>query len=108
MLLFAIGTEWSYIVRITKKLHVISSRECPLEFIMWYLRIITTVLLFGISAPATAQEGAEDESTVTYPASFFAQYGPVSVNDMLNVIPGIIVALEGNEVQSFNGADRGL
>ena len=75
---------------------------------MRYSRIITTVLLFGIAASATAQEATEDESTVTYPASFFAQYGPVSVNDMLNVIPGISVALEGNEVQSFNGADRGL
>jgi len=59
-------------------------------------------------APALAQEAAEDESTVTYPAAFFAQYGPVSANDMLNVIPGISLALEGNEVRSFNGADRGL
>ncbi|GJM13274.1 MAG: hypothetical protein DHS20C12_16770 [Pseudohongiella sp.] len=55
-----------------------------------------------------AQQASDDESTVTYPASFFTQYGPVSVNDMLNVIPGITLALEGNEVQSFNSADRGL
>ncbi|MBL4727862.1 MAG: TonB-dependent receptor plug domain-containing protein [Gammaproteobacteria bacterium] len=55
-----------------------------------------------------AQETTEDESTVTYPASYFAQYRPVSVNDMLNVIPGISLALEGNEVQTFNGANRGL
>lgn len=55
-----------------------------------------------------AQEASEDDSTVTYPASFFAQYTPVSVNDMLNVIPGIGLALESNEVQTFNGADRGL
>jgi hypothetical protein len=75
---------------------------------MLCLRVVSTVLLCGIAASAIAQEAAEDESTVTYPASFFAQYGPVSVNDMLNVIPGISVALEGNEVQSFNGADRGL
>ncbi len=75
---------------------------------MRYSRIITTVLLLEIAASAVAQEAPEDESTVTYPASFFAQYGPVSVNDMLNVIPGITVALEGNEVRSFNGADRGL
>ncbi|PCI76293.1 MAG: hypothetical protein COB20_10945 [SAR86 cluster bacterium] len=66
------------------------------------------VLLLVIGVPATAQETTEDESTVTYPASFFAQYGPVSVNDMLNVIPGIGLALESNEVQSFNGANRGL
>ena len=79
-----------------------------MEFIKMYLRVMSTVLLCGIAVSAVAQEATEDESTVTYPASFFAQYGPVSVNDMLNVIPGISVALEGNEVQSFNGADRGL
>lgn len=70
--------------------------------------IIPIILLLGIHVPAAAQEAIEDESTVTYPASFFAQYRPVSVNDMLNVIPGISLALEGNEVQTFNGADRGL
>ena len=79
-----------------------------MEFIKMYLKVISTVLLCAVAASAIAQEATEDESTVTYPASFFAQYGPVSVNDMLNVIPGISVALEGNEVQSFNGADRGL
>ncbi len=71
-------------------------------------KIIIMSIFSGIFVPAVAQEAAEDESTVTYPASFFAQYGPVSVNDMLNVIPGISLALEGNEVRSFNGADRGL
>ncbi|MBL4573224.1 MAG: TonB-dependent receptor plug domain-containing protein [Gammaproteobacteria bacterium] len=64
--------------------------------------------LLVIAAPVTAQETTEDESKVTYPASYFAQYRPVSVNDMLNVIPGISLALEGNEVQTFNGANRGL
>lgn len=75
---------------------------------MQYIIIITITFLTVFSVPASAQEAAEDESTVTYPASFFVQYGPVSVNDMLNVIPGITLALEGNEVQTFNGADRGL
>lgn len=74
---------------------------------MQYL-ILTIALLTVGAAPAIAQETTEDESTVTYPASFFAQYGPVSVNDMLNVIPGIGLALEGNQVQTFNGANRGL
>ncbi len=71
-------------------------------------RIITIIVLCGSFASSLAQEASEDESTVTYPAEFFAQYRPVSVNDMLNVIPGITLALEGNEVRSFNGADRGL
>ena len=66
------------------------------------------IFIYGIYVPAVAKENPENDSTVTYPASFFTQYGPVSANDMLNVIPGISVALEGNEVQTFNGADRGL
>jgi outer membrane receptor for ferrienterochelin and colicins len=70
--------------------------------------IITMIFIYGIYVPAVAKENPENDSTVTYPASFFTQYGPVSANDMLNVIPGISVALEGNEVQTFNGADRGL
>ncbi|MEX0962848.1 MAG: TonB-dependent receptor [Pseudohongiellaceae bacterium] len=71
-------------------------------------KIIIIALSYLIGSHALAQEGANDEGTVTYPASFFAQYNPVSVNDMLNVIPGISLALEGNQVQSFNGANRGL
>ncbi len=74
---------------------------------MRYITIIIALFsAFGV--PAMAQDATEDEATVTYPASFFAQYNPVSVNDMLNVIPGISLALESNEVRSFNGADRGL
>ena len=74
---------------------------------MRYITIII-VLLSALCTRAMAQEAADDEATVTYPASFFAQYNPVSVNDMLNVIPGISLALESNEVRSFNSADRGL
>jgi len=58
---------------------------------------------------ATAQDTAEDEATVTYPASYFAQYGAVSVNDMLSRIPGIALTLEGNQVPGFrNNNSRGL
>ena len=49
--------------------------------------IITIILISGIYVSAVAQENTETDSTVTYPASFFTKYGPVSVNDMLNVIP---------------------
>lgn len=47
------------------------------------------------------EEDAEDLSTVVYPASFFAQYTPVSANDMITRIPG--VSLSGNR-----GSGRGL
>lgn len=44
---------------------------------------------------SVAQDVAENDSTVTYPAEFFAQYEPFSVNDMLDRIPGINVARGG-------------
>ncbi|MEX0963942.1 MAG: TonB-dependent receptor plug domain-containing protein, partial [Pseudohongiellaceae bacterium] len=74
-------------------------------------KLITATLLFLCSAstPALAQEETEDDATVTYPAAYFSEYGVVSVNDMLSRIPGIGLALEGNQVPSFNNNnDRGL
>ena len=67
-----------------------------------------------LAFPAIAYGQSDDEvnnSTVTYPASFFAQYAPVSVNDMLDRIPGITLALEGATAdldRRFDGGDRGL
>jgi len=70
---------------------------------------VLLALPFAFSQLALAQSADEDDSTVRYPAGFFTQYSPVSVNDMLNVIPGIGLALEGNEVPTLGGANnRGL
>ena len=54
-------------------------------------------LLCGLSLPLAtlAQEPTTTDSTVTYPAEFFSQYEPFSVNDMLDRIPGISVARGG-------------
>ncbi|MEX0739619.1 MAG: TonB-dependent receptor [Pseudohongiella sp.] len=46
-----------------------------------------------------ADTGAED-STVIYPASFFQPYNPISVNDMIDRIPGVSI--------SDGGGGRGL
>lgn len=71
------------------------------------LGIVT--LFFLLPSLLLAQETTEENATVTYPASYFAQYGAVSVNDMLNRIPGINLALEGNTVPTFgNQNTRGL
>ena len=69
---------------------------------------VTATVFSVFSGLALAQELPEDDATVTYPASYFAEYGAVSVSDMLNRIPGIGLALEGNQVPSFGGNDRGL
>ena len=52
------------------------------------------------------QESSES-SSVAYPASFFSAFSPVTVNDMLNRIPGIELILEESSGTSSDG-DRGL
>lgn len=64
----------------------------------------TALILASSAASAQDQSPSDIESTVTYPAEFFAQYEPYSVNDMLNRIPGISVARGGNG----DGNRRGL
>lgn len=65
------------------------------------------VLLSGHSAIAQNQPTTSDDSTITYPASFFDQYQPYSVNDMLARIPGINVALSGGGPQGGPGSSGG-
>ncbi len=56
-----------------------------------------------------AQDSVDESASVRYPASYFAEFGAVSVNDMLNRIPGIALALDGNQVPSVgNNNNRGL
>ena len=62
-------------------------------------RLVTAVALITAihSASLLAQDTpvTADDSTVTYPASYFAEFEPFSANDMLDRIPGINVARQG-------------
>ena len=69
--------------------------------------LAVSVLLALSSSFAFSQDNSEN-ATVTYPASYFAEFEAVSVNDMLNRIPGIALALDGNQVPSIGNNDRGL
>jgi len=72
---------------------------------------VSSLLLASHIQLATAQDQptTDENATVTYPASFFEQYQPYSVNDMLLRIPGISLALgEGGGVGGANGNRRGL
>ena len=67
----------------------------------------TVFMLLALSANTALQaqvtaEDPTDDSTVVYPAAYFADFLPVSANDMLNRIPGINLALRGG------GGGRGL
>ncbi|MES3006903.1 MAG: TonB-dependent receptor [Pseudomonadota bacterium] len=71
--------------------------------------LITSILLSLSSSISYAQSTSEENASVTYPASYFAEFGAVSVNDMLNRIPGIALALDGNQIPSTgNNNNRGL
>lgn len=61
-------------------------------------------------AQTTTDPNQSTDSTLTYPAAYFAEFEPVSVNDMLNQIPGIGLALDANAGGSSlnNAANRGL
>lgn len=52
------------------------------------LKIITLLVLMAAFQIAWAQEATGGDSTVTYPASYFAEYDPVTAQDMLDRIPG--------------------
>ena len=64
-------------------------------------------LLLAFASSATAQndliENPTDDSTVVYPAAYFADFLPVSANDMISRIPGIGLAMRGG-----GGGGRGL
>ena len=67
------------------------------------------VLLLAVLPMVHAQNSTEDGSTVTYPASYFSAYNPLTVNDMLDRVPGISLILQqGLDSIRFDGAVRGL
>ena len=55
------------------------------------------------SAQIDQIENPTDDSTIVYPAAYFADFLPVSANDMISRIPGIGLAMRGG-----GGGGRGL
>ncbi|MCP5356996.1 MAG: outer membrane beta-barrel protein [Pseudomonadales bacterium] len=70
-------------------------------------RVPLSVLCLSIAvATAHAQQSGENDSTVRFPSDYFVEYAPITVNDMLDRIPGIEMILGTNN--SSSGGDRGL
>ena len=72
------------------------NQNCPTERQWRVIALVRFPLLLTLfsfasvgSHRATAQENVGDQSTVMYPASYFAEYAPVTALDMLNRIPGM-------------------
>jgi len=66
-----------------------------------------SLAFISLSTQLSAQQSVDaavDDSTVVYAADYFAEYSPVSVNDMIDRIPGIGLALN----RRGGGGGRGL
>jgi outer membrane receptor protein involved in Fe transport len=83
------------------------------------IKTITASLCLSFCALIPLQSQGQDEnasadaeaadSTVVYPASYFDQYNPVTLNDMLERIPGLSVGRGGpGGGRGFGGGNRGL
>lgn len=73
-----------------------------------YTKVATCILALLASNGTFSQDGAESDSTINYPFAYFAEYEPLTVNDMLDRIPGIDLILQGSRTSSFGGGNRGL
>ena len=71
------------------------------------LSYLTGVVLLSVLPATNAQNSAADNSTISYPASYFTEFNPLTVNDMLDRVPGISLILEQNS-SNFSGDVRGL
>ena len=80
---------------------IVNNKNLGSSHIYFFVLILVTPYVCA-QAPETASD-----ATVTYPAEYFAQFNPYSVNDMLQRIPGISLARSGSRSQS-RGGGRGL
>ena len=73
------------------------------------LAILLLSYLLGTFNFAMGKESSisDDDATVVYPASYFAQYQLLSVSDMLDRIPGINVARQGSGNRGGPGSSQG-
>ena len=51
--------------------------------------LAASALLFSLSGGVTAQDNVGDDSTVVYRADYFAEFNPITAQDMVNRIPGV-------------------
>jgi len=79
--------------------------------VKYFLHKISLLTGLLLSLPTLGQVGQfedpTDDSTIVYPASYFAEFNPVSANDMLNRIPGIGLALRGGRGGRGLGSGEG-
>ncbi|MBT7678270.1 MAG: TonB-dependent receptor plug domain-containing protein [Gammaproteobacteria bacterium] len=71
--------------------------------------LLAVCLISSAMAQQDVQQETDENSNVTYSANYFAEFNPLTVNDMLDRVPGIDLILEqGFNSSSFGGGNRGL
>ncbi|MDO9478752.1 MAG: TonB-dependent receptor plug domain-containing protein [Pseudohongiella sp.] len=69
----------------------------------------TTALCLSIALTTAQAQAPESDSTVTYGADFFSEFGALTVNDMLDRVPGIEMILQAGGASSVSSdGNRGL
>ena len=68
-------------------------------------RVSALLVCSGLSLSVSAQDNLGDDSTVVYPASYFAEFAPITAQDMLDRIPGVGSATGGGN--NFGGGRPG-
>jgi len=63
---------------------------------LWLATAFFVCFLYPLILNAQEPTITQDDATITYPASYFEQYNLLSASDMLDRIPGINVARQGN------------
>lgn len=82
--------------------------DCPMPISRSLLvTIFLASCILSTQLIAQGQPVVDENSTVTYPASYFDQYDPFSVSDMLDRIPGISVARQGGGGNGGPGSSSG-
>ena len=69
-------------------------------------RFATITFLVTAAQIASAQDNVGEDSTVVYPAGYFAEFNPVTAQDMLDRIPGVGSATGGSG-RGFGGSRQG-
>lgn len=65
--------------------------SCATRLASLFILLVTLTAAPG----ALAQDNVGDDSTVVYPASYFAEYAPATAQDMINRIPGMSASNSG-------------
>lgn len=70
-------------------------------------RVSTLFLLFAVAQAVNAQDTVGEDTTVVYPAAYFAEFNPVTAQHMLDRIPGVGTATGGGGGGPGQGGGNG-